>query len=117
MKLKLVSVFGAFLIGAVVVANVGADGTSIDPNTQGPVLNPVQATLSPVAAEQLKALGPGSELVECGPGIAQLPSGLTPSRGMSFMRAHPGFAVLSDGHCAMDTTKAGQDTKPVSVDP
>jgi hypothetical protein len=117
MKSTLVSVFGACLIGAVVVANVGAAGASVEGKTQGLVLDPVQATLSPVAAEQLKALGPGSQLVECGPGVARLPPGLTPSRGMSFMRAHPGFAVLSDGHCAMDTTKAGQDTKRVSVDP
>jgi hypothetical protein len=94
------------------LATATAQGNSPDdPVTGAPLLQPVTSPLSPLAEQQVQSLGPGARVVECAPGLAQLPAGVTPSRPLGFMQTHPAFTVLADGHCAFDTSI--QPTRPI----
>ena len=116
MRLRLAIASVVLIVGTVTVATVAA-GSSVDLVRQAPILNPVAEPVSPAAAQELKALGPGAQVVECAPGITSGPVGMTLSKTPDFMQTHPGFTELSDGHCAMDTSKTVVPMTPVSVDP
>jgi hypothetical protein len=105
---------GVVLVASLAAATVGS--SPYDPDTGAPVLAPVTDQLSAEASAQMKALGPSVHVVECAPGLSKLPAGLRPSRPLGFAATHPGFVVLSDGHCAMDTDQPGRIQESESAD-
>lgn len=94
---------GAMLAASLVAATIGS--SPYDPDTGAPKLAPVADQLSAEASVEMKALGPSVQVVECAPGLSKLPAGVVPSRPLGFAATHPGFVVLSDGHCAMDSAQ------------
>jgi hypothetical protein len=109
----------AVAVGVLALALFAATALASSPfdsATGAPVLAPVDDPLSVQAGNQLEVMGPSVEVVECAPGVAKLPAGITPSRGLGFAQTHPGFQVLSDGHCVMDVTIRGSVIKPESAE-
>lgn len=70
-----------------------------------------------LAAEELARLPPGTQIVDCAPGLPQLPPGVRLSRQLGFFQEHPGFHTLSDGRCAFDPTAIPAPIRDDTVDP
>ncbi|MES2210336.1 MAG: hypothetical protein V4515_09140 [Chloroflexota bacterium] len=114
-------IFISLVAGLVLAAGIGviaASGDSpYDAATGAPKLAPVSDQLSVDAAKQMEGLPSTTQVVECAPGLAKLPAGFIPSRSAGFVASHPGFGVLSDGHCVMDTSRPGKVVEPHNLDP
>jgi hypothetical protein len=115
MRRRIVALAAA-LITLGISAAIVQGNTAYDPVSGAPVLQAVMAPISTAASRQLQALGPGTQVVECAPGLAQLQAGITPSRPLGFMQSHPGFTVLADGHCAMDKAITPSRVVPDNAD-
>jgi hypothetical protein len=110
--------FAGLLVG--VVGWTVAGDSPYDPVTGAPKLQPVSEALSGHAQFELDLLaqrhGSGIRVVECAPGVAKFPPGITRSSPPGFLESHRHFTILSDGHCAMDTSTPGRVVVPAPVE-
>lgn len=61
--------------------------------------------LTSQAAAELARMPAGSHVVGCSPQLAKYGGDGVVFQALGFLDQHPGFGVLSDGHCVIDPTK------------
>jgi hypothetical protein len=76
----------------------------------------VARSWSDAAAEELATLPVGTKIVDCWPGVKQLLPGERISTSLGFTQRNPGFYMLSDGRCALDSSAVPTPIRSDSVD-
>lgn len=90
-------------------------GSGVTTNSSNPGVS--GKSLSDIASEQLASLPTGTKIVDCWPGVKQLPLGLTLSTPPGFAQRNPGFYMLSDGRCALDPNANPTPMRVDNLDP
>ena len=90
---------------------ISASATSIPSNlavaTSSPSVTQAAVPGGPLtsqAAAELARMPAGSHVVACSPQLAKYDGDSVVFHGLGFLYQHPGFGVLSDGHCVIDPT-------------
>ena len=81
-----------------------------------PQPRPIDEPLPSAVREELASIAPGAYVIQCSPGVNKLPDGITVNRPLAWPRTHPGYLVLSDGHCAFDPSAMGVPISPEPVE-
>lgn len=126
---KLVAVLAVAVLLALASAAAASDfarlipSANVSPSTNmSPSAAPITTSappggpLSDQAETQLVAMPVGTTVVPCSPQLAKVPAGLTTSHMPAIAAVRPGFQVLIDGHCVVNTTLPVQTLVPAPVE-